>query len=54
MRKPNRFVIICKTNVNFCTMSIWLSILYFVFNIFVYLFCLPNKYIYIYRYIYSI
>ena len=45
MHKPRRFVIICKPNVNFCTMSIWVSIhIYFVFHIFVYLFFfgLPN------------
>ena len=59
MHKRRRFVIKCKPNVNFCNMSIWVSIhIYFLFHIFVYLFCcLPNKlyiikYIYIYIYIY--
>ena len=43
MHKPRRFIIIYKPNVNFCTMSIWVSIhIYFVFHIIVYLFfCLP-------------
>ena len=43
MHKPRRFVIICKPNINLCTMSIWVSI--HIFNFFlVYLFCsLPNK-----------
>ena len=37
MHKPWRFVIICKPNVNLCTMSIWESIhIYFFLNIFVY------------------
>ena len=45
MHKPKLFFIICKPNVNFCTMSIWVSIhIYFFFHIFVYLFCfLPNN-----------
>ena len=45
MHKPRRFVIKCKPNVNFCTMSIWISIhIYFFLHIFVYLFFgLPNK-----------
>ena len=45
MHKPNRFVIICKLNVNFYTMSIWVSShIYFFFHIVVYLFlCLTNK-----------
>ena len=45
MHKPMCFVIKCKPNVNFCTMSIWVSIhIYFFFHIYVYLFfCLPNK-----------
>ena len=40
MHKPWRLVIKCKPNVNFCTMSIWVSIhIYFFFHICVYLFC---------------
>ena len=44
MYKPRRFVIKCKPNVNFCTMSIWVSIHIYFFHIYAYLFfCLPNK-----------
>ena len=45
MHKPRRFVIICKPNVNFCTMSIMVSInIYFFFHIIDHIFfCLPNK-----------
>ena len=49
MHKPRRFLIKCKPNVIFCTMSIWVnSYLFILPYLCLFIFCLPNKlYIYI-------
>ena len=49
MNKPRRLFINYKPNVNWCTMSFWVSIYIY----FLHYFCLPNK-LYIIIYIVSI